>query len=436
MPELLIYTAHATPRVNYIFQLFFDSLIKTSYRITSDEEAFKAYNGPKLNYSDTIFSNDALQIGPCGLLAETGIKVQNIQVSEWNNLKIFFQTDSSDLPFDIFSASFYLVSRYEEYLSHKPDEHSRFHHNYSLAYKNNFLDEPLINLWAEELKNIILKKYPSAIFFESTYRFIPTIDIDVAYAHLGRNLWLTLGSYFKAVSKFQLKIMIEKKLVLLHLKKDPYDTYDYQESIFAKYKLRPIYFFLAGKRGHNDKNISPGNNRFKKLVNRLSAFVDIGIHPSYNSNSDAKIVAQEIANVEQNTATKITRSRQHFLRLTLPETYRCLAQLGITDDYTMAYAGQAGFRASICTPFLFYDLLTENVLPVKLHSTIVMDGTLNEYLYLTPQEAIVQTQELLNKVKKCNGEFILIWHNHSVNNKGHWKGWQAVFENILETGTT
>ncbi|HTA27131.1 MAG TPA: hypothetical protein VK809_05050, partial [Bacteroidia bacterium] len=270
MPELLIYTPNVTSRVNYIFQLFFDSLIKTSYTLTPDEAAFRVYNGPKLNYSNTSFPNEILQIIPYGLLTETNIKIQNIQVSEWNNLKIFFQTDSVDLPFDIFSASFYLVSRYEEYLSHKPDEHSRFHHSYSLAYKNNFLDEPLINLWAEELKKIILKKYPSVIFSENIYKFVPTIDIDIAYAHLGRNIWLTLGSYFKAVSKFQIKTIIEKKLVLLHLKKDPYDTYDYQENIFKKYKLRPIYFFLAGKRGHNDKNISPNNNRFKKLVNRLS----------------------------------------------------------------------------------------------------------------------------------------------------------------------
>jgi len=435
MAELLIYTPKVTQRVNYIFQLFFDSLVKTPFTITSDEAAFKAFTGPKLNYSSTSFSNDSLQITPCGLLAETGIKPQTINVSEWNNLKIFFQANSSDLPFDIFSATFYLASRYEEYFSHKPDENARFHHSNSLAYRNNFLDEPLINLWAEELKKIILKKYPTISFSENSYSFVPTMDIDVAYAHLGRNLGLTLGSYFKALSKFQFKTAIEKKLVLMHWKKDPYDTFDYQENIFKKYNLRPIYFFLAGKRGHNDKNISPDSNRFKKLVNKIASFAAVGIHPSYNSSSDAKIVSQEIANVEQNISAKISCSRQHFLRLNLPETYHCLAKLGISDDYTMAYAGQAGFRASICTPFFFYDLQAESILPVKLHSSVVMDGTLNEYLHLTPKEAISVTQELLAKVKKCKGEFIFIWHNHSLNDRGHWNGWKMVFESILEEGT-
>jgi hypothetical protein len=394
--------------------------------------AFNAYTGPKLNYSIETFPDNKLQIMPCGLLAETGLAAQTITVEEWNGLKIFFKTEQGALPFDIFSASFYLVSRYEEYLSHQPDEHTRFHHQNSLAFKNHFLDEPLVNLWAEELKKIILEKYPATVFSKNKYSFVPTMDIDVAYAHLGRSITITLGSYFKALSKFQLKTAIEKKLVLLHLKKDPYDTFEYQESIFKKYNIRPIYFFLAGKRGHFDKNISPDSNRFKNLVKKISSFAQVGIHPSYQSKSDSKIVAEEIKNVEQNIPGKITSSRQHFLKLSLPETYRCLTELGISDDYTMAYAGTVGFRASICTPFFFYDIQDEKVLPVKIHPSIIMDGTLNEYMKLTPNDAISIINELANKVKKMNGEFVSIWHNHSISEYGHWKGWRTVFETMIE----
>jgi hypothetical protein len=102
VPELLIYTPNITQRVTYIFQLFFDSLIRTPYSITSDEAAFEAYDGPKLNYSATNFPDGKLQIAPFGLLAETGIKMQPINVSEWNRLKIFFGSGNGSLPFDIF----------------------------------------------------------------------------------------------------------------------------------------------------------------------------------------------------------------------------------------------------------------------------------------------------------------------------------------------
>jgi len=435
MPALLIYTPKITQRVNYIFQLFFNSLIRTPYTITSDEAAFKAYSGPKLNYSSVTFSINELQIIPCGLLTETEIQAQSISVTEWNNLKIFFSTGQGSIPFDVFSASFYLVSRYEEYLSYKPDEHNRFHHNYSLAFKNNFLDKPLINLWAGELKKILLVKYPAILISENKYSYIPTVDVDVAYAHLGRNMAITIGSYLKAISKFQIKTVIEKKLVLLHLKKDPYDTFEYQEKLFQKYKLSPIYFMLAGKRGRNDKNISPENHRFKKLVKYLSSFAEIGIHPSYHSGNDPKIVAWEIENVQRNISKKISCSRQHFLRISLPDTYRCLAELGITDDYSMGYPSHYGFRASICIPFFFYDLKKETVLPVKVHSMIAMDGTFKDFLKYSLTESISTTKELIGQVRNCKGEYIDIWHNQNLIDNKKYIPWRTLFEEVAKMAT-
>jgi hypothetical protein len=258
------------------------------------------------------------------------------------------------------------------------------------------------------------------------------MDIDVAYAYLGRNLAVTIGSYFKAVFKLHFRTAFEKKMVLLHLKKDPYDTFEYQENIFKKYKLNPIYFFLAGKRGPYDKNISTESSGFKKLVKKVSSFAGVGIHPSYQSGSNPEIVAEEVTRVERNITKKVSCSRQHFLKLNLPETYRCLAELGITDDYTMIYAGRVGFRASICTPFFFYDLQAEKILPVKIHSGAVMDGTLNEYMELSPADATTITRELIHKVRNAKGEFIPIWHNHSISEYGHWKGWRKVFETMME----
>jgi hypothetical protein len=97
----------------------------------------------------------------------------------------------------------------------------------------------------------------------------------------------------------------------------------------------------------------------------------------------------------------------------------------------MAYAGCSGFRAGVCTPFQFYDLEKEEVLPVTVHSAAIMDGTLNEYMNLNPEQALAEIYKLVPVVKMCNGEFISIWHNHTLNNKGIWKGWRTVFENMI-----
>src|SRR5581483_829147 len=125
--------------------------------------------------------------------------------------------------------------------------------------------------------------------------------------------------------KFKIGFIIDKKLTLLRLRKDRYDTYDYQETIFKKFNLRPIYFFLAADRGPHDTNISTFSKAFKKLVSRIDRIADVGIHPSYQSESKSDITAKELERVEKNMQGKITKSRQHYLRVMIPETYRTLA---------------------------------------------------------------------------------------------------------------
>jgi len=430
--HLLIYTPKLTPRISYAFSLFFESLINTPYKIVTDVTEYKNYKGPKLNYSGSKVDEKEIFIHDCGLLNETGIREQSISVTEWEGLKIFFRTDSGSLPFDVLAASFYLVTRYEEYLPSQLDKHNRFQPANSLAFKSKFLDVPLVNLWAEKLKSLLVKANPGIVINERSYTFIPTIDVDVAYAHKGRKLYVTIGSYVKAIATFNFGLIGNKTTTLLGLRPDDYDTYEYQNEIFRRENVNPICFILAGKRGPYDKNISTGSSYFKSLVKKLGFRGNIGVHPSYRSMNDVEIVMKEKDIVEKNFRGKITKSRQHYLRIKFPETYRCLSGAGITDDYSMGYAASPGFRASICTPYYFYDLKAEEALPIKLHPFMVMDGTLNEYICVTPDEAISLTKKLIEQVRQCNGEFIAIWHNDTLNDKGKWKGWKRVFETIME----
>ncbi len=434
-PQLLIYTPEITPRIKYSFTLFFSSLLTVSYRITANKEEYDSFKGPKLNYSAALAGKDEIVVRPAGLLTQLSIISQNFTVSEWSALKIFYHTTGGDLPFDIFSASFYLVSRYEEYLPYQSDRHSRFNAENSIAYQNNFLNIPLVNLWAAELKKLMLVKYPQLKFKESNYSFIPTVDIDVAYAHLGRTIGVTAGSYLKLLCGLQIGKIIEKTSVLLGWRNDPFDTYSYQETIFRKYQIAPVYFFLASRsRSDYDRNIKTDGKKFAELVKNISSFAQIGIHPSYYSAGNPEIIGDEVENVERYLTYKITKSRQHFLKVMLPETYRCLFCLNITDDYSLGYAGAPGFRASICTPFPFYDLKAEEPLPVMIHSPVIMDGTLNEYQHLSTGESEAIIEEFAALVKRCGGEFITIWHNHSLGETDGWKGWKGVFEKLIRTG--
>ena len=164
----------------------------------------------------------------------------------------------------------------------------------------------------------------------------------------------------------------------------------------------------------------------------MSDYAAIGIHPSYGSNTNFTKLPKEIKRLEGITKREVTKSRQHFLKLTLPETYNQLADLGIIEDYTMGYASAIGFRASICSVFTFYNLDTESVLPIKIYPFAVMDATLLYYLELSPQASLIQISELIEEVKNVNGTFISLWHNDTFSNHKQWEGWQSVYTEMVK----
>jgi hypothetical protein len=122
------------------------------------------------------------------------------------------------------------------------------------------------------------------------------------------------------------------------------------------------------------------------------------------------------------------------LKIEYPVTFRNLLKAGISEDYSMGYASETGFRAGICIPFYFYDLERETTTGLLLIPFQVMDVTLQQYLELKPDEAWEEIQNLMNEVKNVNGTFVSVWHNESVNDRGHWKGWREVFEQMNQLG--
>jgi hypothetical protein len=399
--------------------------------LTSDVTLFKAHTEEKISYTNNPVGDELFFVSR-NLLFETGITEQNITVFEFNEHSAFFATGKlSALPFDVFAASFYLVSRYEEYLPHIRDEHDRFNPMDSLAFKYSFLQKPLINIWAKWVKELLERKFPSIQFPQKKYSFISTIDIDNAYAYREKGVTRSIGGYLKSFFRLDLSEIAERTKVLLRLEKDPYDTYSFQLEMLKKYQFRSIYFFLLGDYGINDKNLPVESKKFQALIKMLGDYAEVGIHPSYGSNKSKDQLKKEVMRLSKVMHKEVTNSRQHFLKLTLPETYRNLIDLDITDDYTMGYASLVGFRASICTAFNFYDLDNELETNLKIHPFAIMEGTLKYYMKIPPESAMQHIKPLIDEVKSVNGTFISLWHNDTLNNQKIWKGWKSIYEQMV-----
>lgn len=418
-----------------MFRLYFGELLGLKVKVTDNHEEFAAEEGTKVSY--TLHPvKDELFFYSRHLLFETGISEQNISVFDWESHPVFFATGkTSALPFDPFCCGFYLVSRYEEYLPHIRDSNDRFDAHNCLAYQHKFLEKPVINEWALMIRDLLVAKYPELKFPERKYRFEPTIDIDNAYAYRQKGFMRTVGGYGKAFLQLNFEDMRIRTRVLGGLQKDPYDTYDYQLDLQKTYALKPIYFFLVGDYGVNDKNLSTQNRRFRELIRHISDYAEVGVHPSYGSNKNPTALQVEISRLKNILHRDITQSRQHFLMLKFPNTYRNLLDRDITDDYSMGFANEVGFRASICTPFNFYDLDLESETVLRIHPFAAMDATLNLYMHLSPEQATEKVFELIASVRKVNGVFTSLWHNETLSDEKQWKGWRKVYEDIVQEAT-
>lgn len=435
---LLIYTSQITNRVKYTFNLTFKDLIGIEFTLTDSKEEFNVFEGLKCSYHEHPISNE-LFFRPNGLLWSKGVKKVEVSVLDYKDYKALFPVKHfSDnpiqepaLPFDPFAAIFYMVSRYEEYLPHYKDQFKRFPAAESIALKHDFLKLPVVNLWALEVKNVLKQKFPELKFKEKKFQFTPTYDIDSAYSYLHKGFIRNIGGYVKALLGFDTKDLFQRTMVLTGFAKDPFDNYDWQNNLHSLYGLKPIYFFLVGNYGEYDKNISIQVPQIQSLMKSIADYATVGIHPSYASNSDRNILKKEINRLYNVLKRNVIHSRQHFLKLSLPDTYQNLIDAGITDDYTMGYASEIGFRAGIANPFYFYNLDLEVPTNLRVHPFFIMDATFQYYLQHDPQDCLEIVKPIIDVVRKVNGHLITLWHNNSLGDDDSID-WRDLYEAIIK----
>ena len=428
---LLVYTHKITPRVKYVFKHICTRILKIPVSFTTTIEEFIAHDSMKMSYTKQPLSNEMFMRSH-ELLFEQGLSDLDIHVHDWETTKGFFPTgDKSILPYDIFSASFYLLSRYEEYMPHVKDNYGRFTAEESLAFKNGFLEQPIIDVWAYKFKKVLQKQFPDAEFPERRYQVKPVIDIPSAYNFKFKGIMRSVGGTLNDLVRFNFRQLYNRYMVLFGLKKDPFDTFTY---ILNKQKRLPfkfVFFFLIGDYSTYDKSININKKRFASLVKHVADYSTVGLKASYFALTDLSILKREKQRMEAVINSELIASRNSFSKLNLPESYRNLVDLEIKQDYTMGYVNHIGFRAGTCTPFFFYDLDYEIQTPLKVYSYNLLDYALLKTNSLLDKKCVLNN--IMNEVKKVNGLFVPVFHNYTFSDIDRWNGFKELFNNILES---
>jgi hypothetical protein len=430
---MILFSENITPRVSYIVDFVSTELFDEAGRISisTDKTAFAAAPGPRINYSLQEMPG-CFSIRPISLLFETAIHPTGIECFPYKDQKAFFRTEG-DLPFDIFAAAFYLLSRYEEYLPHDKDEYGRYAHTNSLAWREGFLNEPLINVWLREFRDALSLYYPGLGFRFQVFKFVPTYDIDSAYAYLYKGWRRNLGGALKEIISGRWRQVRQRIAVLQGRLQDPSDTYEWLDSLHLYCRMRPYYFFLAAARYQGvDRNTPLSGPGLQELVQYYAADSRLGVHPSWQSGDHEHLLKEEVEWMEYISGQRIIRSRQHFIRFSLPEDYRRLLRHGIEQDFSMGYGSINGFRASVASSFYWYDLEKEQKTALRIFPFCFMDANAFYEQQFSASQAMNELMHFYHRIRNVNGLMVTIWHNSILGRDPQFAGWREVYEVFLK----
>ena len=380
----------------------------------------------------TLFSKYKIVILPSGFFDQgfygTAQSLPQFPLPLWDDMPLLYgqpeiakNGDTIILHADIIASTFFLISRYEETIRrNERDEHGRFPGSKSLPFRAGFLHRPVVDEYGKQLRKLLRQtgadiKEPE----EKFNKIYLTHDVDqLAHYRNIRGIGGAVSRFFKNPEQ-TFKAL---QSYFLGLKYDPWFTFPFL--IDENRKLRnelveTIFFIKTG--GGNLQTDKPLHDIFDKnfqILFRLGKEngVKFGLHPSYQAGIEPRLITDEKNLLDKRLNQQTSYSRNHFLASREPEDMQALIDNGFTDDYTMSYADQAGFRLGTSRAVKWINPTILQLTNLTLHPLTLMDSTLSDkrYMNLTVDEAFSFSKKMIDQVKKHNGDLTLLWHNTSV----------------------
>ena len=409
----------------YILDVVFNEFLGLEYELKtgSNNYEIRLENGKILSIKDTFFNKYPTDL--------SYLKLENIP------------DKITDL--DIFSSCFFMLTRWEECVNKNRDSHDRFPAYESLAFKQDFLDTPIVNEHVEILKNTLLELDSTLLFKKHVSKTYISCDVDQPFDCSVENLInlirASAGDIFKRKS---IKVFVKRvaRYIFNKFGNYRYDenyTFDWYMDACEKVGLKAAFYFIP-------RSIEFQNGCYElqdKKIQRLVKYInnrghEIGVHGSYQTYQDKEktkiqknILDDTLDNL--NISQQVVGNRQHYLRWDSAVTPSVLECAGFEYDTTGSYADKSGFRYGVCYEFSMFDFLSRCKLNIKQRPLIVMECTVisDQYMGLGHNaEALQVMKDLKQKCFKYNGSFSLLWHNSYLKTKED----KNIFEKIVNSG--
>ena len=368
----------------------------------SDENRYLSKENIPDNYS--ILNNGEIKLEHLPIfygLAELNIEAKEIRLKS-----------------DIIAMIFFLLSRWEENVLTNRDSLNRVIEEDLFVVKNNLQERPLVDEYVNLIAILIKKSGYEKFSLDKNYTIIPTHDVD--FVKKWRNTfhaWKEIGG--DAIKRRNLSRAIYN-LVLwssskLRIINEPNNTIEILINKAKTYNRKAVFFFMSGGStcwdSYSDKDTDIIADWANKIIDSKNS---LGIHPSILTAQSADLTAIELKNYQNIVKYQICCSRQHYLRLLIPETWKILEKNNIGWDSSCGFSNHIGFRCGTAIPFRVFDIETRMILRLKEKPLIVMDTALVEHAKFTENEAIERISKIKSRIEQFGGEFIFLLHNSSL----------------------
>lgn len=424
---LTLACAGRLPRLAYVWSVFCERLWNLPARYAFDAEV----QGVEIRDENGVL----LRFPAIHPLLRSGYQEEiNLPESSLHEARLFPAPDGP-LSQDVFAAAFWLLNEYELGPDFPLDEHGRYHESQRQLLRFRLHERPCVHDLADELRGAMLAQAPRLPFQALAFSWEIGFDIDWPYRYRSRPFWTHAAALLRDLARLSGPEFRHRVGFLLG-QKDPYDTYGLILDSFRPEEVlceHLLFFFLIHAGHRYDTAFGDRNLAYNKLIRRLSETgAGVGIHPSYESTEQPEMIAQQTLRLAEITGQPVTLSRQHFLKLKTPDTYRALLEAGIRDEYTGCLHSRTGWRFGMAAPFPWYDRWREETTALTLHPVAAMDRSLMQYEGLSPDESLKRLLELIGQARQVGGRFHLLLHNDTLSELPPWTGWRAVYGSVLD----
>jgi hypothetical protein len=344
-----------------------------------------------------------------------------------------FSTVDSDTvlcDLDLLCSTLLTLARFEEIETKERDVHGRFAASMSIAYRDGFLDRPIVDEYGLGFEQALKYLLPSWQPRSRKLRVKLSHDID------------TVGTPFRLRS------------ALAHTIRDHRPSATARDLLGRLVGLRPTHlelvrtiaqlsldrgvdsaiYWKASPAGPNDTGYDPCRREIREVVRWLKQReVENGVHPGYDTFLSPDRLHQEVSALRETLGERFLGGRQHYLRWA-PQTWTHWEECGLAYDSTVGYADHVGFRAGTCFPYRPWLLWLNREATIIEIPLIVMDCVLAHSIGLNPQQSREAIRNCIARCRSVGGVFTLLWHNGSLIEAIYGDTYETVLDELAGEG--